>query len=312
MVFARIAALVVVCWRVPRRAGSQRSIPAAHKFNRRHQGELRRVRHAARSRRPDAAPADAARLTSPARAGCSSTTCAARFTRSPAMARRVACISISTIRNGTCNVNSAGQRARLPELRVPSAVHADRARRASESSIPTSIPSNKAPTPDWVQAAAEAQHTHDAVLLEWTAKNPAAAAYDGEAPRELMRLEHPFGNHNGGQLAFNPLAAPTAAKTTACSTSGIADGGSGGDPLNMSQNLELGVRQDAAHRSARQRTAQTASTAFRKTTRSSTTTIPRRSVRSTRRVCAIRSALRGTRATATCSSPTSDRTSSKR
>src|SRR5215510_12122128 len=35
-------------------------------------------------------------------------------------------------------------------------------------------------------------HTHDTVLLEWAAKDPAAAAYDGGAPRELLRYEQPF------------------------------------------------------------------------------------------------------------------------
>ena len=79
-------------------------------------------------------------------------------------------------------------------------------------------------------------HTHDAVLLEWTAKNPAAAAYDGGAPRELMRFEQPFGNHNGGQLSFNPLAAPNSPEFGLLYM-GIADGGSGGDPLNNAQNL---------------------------------------------------------------------------
>jgi hypothetical protein len=78
--------------------------------------------------------------------------------------------------------------------------------------------------------------THDTVLLEWTAKNPAAAAYDGGAPRELMRFEQPFGNHNGGQLAFNPLAAPNSADFGLLYV-GSADGGSGGDPLNLGQNL---------------------------------------------------------------------------
>ena len=77
-------------------------------------------------------------------------------------------------------------------------------------------------------------HTHDAVVLEWTAKTPAAATYDGGAPRELMRFEHPFGNHNGGQLSFNPLAAPNSADFELLYM-GIADGGSGGDPLNNAQ-----------------------------------------------------------------------------
>ena len=74
------------------------------------------------------------------------------------------------------------------------------------------------------------------MLLEWTAKNPAAATYDGGAPRELMRFEQPFGNHNGGQLSFNPLAAPSSADFGLLYI-GFADGGSGGDPLNMAQNL---------------------------------------------------------------------------
>jgi hypothetical protein len=79
-------------------------------------------------------------------------------------------------------------------------------------------------------------HTHDTVLLEWTAKNPAAAAYDGGAPRELMRFEQPFGNHNGGQLSFNPLAAPNSADVGLLYM-GSADGGSGGDPINNAQNM---------------------------------------------------------------------------
>jgi glucose/arabinose dehydrogenase len=79
-------------------------------------------------------------------------------------------------------------------------------------------------------------HTHDAVLLEWTAKNPAGANYDGSAPRELMRWEHPFGNHNGGQLAFNPLAR-AGADDYGLLYMGVADGGSGGDPINLSQNM---------------------------------------------------------------------------
>ena len=51
-----------------------------------------------------------------------------------------------------------------------------------------------------------------------------------------MRFEQPFGNHNGGQLSFNPLAAPNSADFGLLYM-GIADGGSGGDPLNNAQNL---------------------------------------------------------------------------
>jgi hypothetical protein len=78
-------------------------------------------------------------------------------------------------------------------------------------------------------------HTHDTVLLEWTAKNPSAGTYDGAAPRELLRLEQPFANHNAGQLSFNPLAKPGTADFGLLYM-GVADGGSGGDPLNMAQN----------------------------------------------------------------------------
>ena len=78
--------------------------------------------------------------------------------------------------------------------------------------------------------------THDTVLLEWTAKTPGAAAYDGAAPRELMRFRQPFANHNAGHLAFNPLAKPGTPEFGLLYI-GVADGGSGGDPLRMAQSL---------------------------------------------------------------------------
>lgn len=78
--------------------------------------------------------------------------------------------------------------------------------------------------------------THDTVLLEWTAKDPRAAKYDGGAPKEIFRAASPFPNHNGGQIAFNPLAKPSDAEFGLLYV-GFADGGSGGDPLNLSQNL---------------------------------------------------------------------------
>lgn len=80
-------------------------------------------------------------------------------------------------------------------------------------------------------------HTHDTVLLEWTARNPAAATYDGGAPKELMRFQQPYGNHNGGHITFNPLAAPDDAEFGLLYI-GAADGGAGGDPYNMAQNLQ--------------------------------------------------------------------------
>jgi glucose/arabinose dehydrogenase len=81
-------------------------------------------------------------------------------------------------------------------------------------------------------------HTHDTVLLEWTAKNPRAAAYDGGAPREVFRTAKPFQIHNGGQLAFNPLAEPGSADYGLLYV-GVADGGNGGDPYKHAQNLSF-------------------------------------------------------------------------
>ena len=63
-----------------------------------------------------------------------------------------------------------------------------------------------------------------------------ATTYDGGAPRELIRVEQPYGNHNGGQIAFNPLAALDDADFGLLYV-GSADGGSGGDPLDLAQDL---------------------------------------------------------------------------
>jgi len=79
-------------------------------------------------------------------------------------------------------------------------------------------------------------NTHHTVLLEWSAKNAAAPTYDGGPPRELMRFEQPFANHNGGMLAFNPLARAGTPEFGLLYI-GVGDGGSGGDPQNLSQNV---------------------------------------------------------------------------
>jgi len=95
---------------------------------------------------------------------------------------------------------------------------------------------NMTPPPDFTAAGATGNPTHDTVLFEWTAKTPGAATYDGEAPRELIRMRQPFANHNAGQLAFNPNAA-AGTPDFGLLYIGVADGGSGGDPLKLSQNL---------------------------------------------------------------------------
>ena len=94
--------------------------------------------------------------------------------------------------------------------------------------------SNVTPKADFVTPGPK--RTHDTVLLEWTAKTPTAAAYDGGAPRELFRAAQPFGNHNGGQIGFDPLAKPGTPEFGLLYV-GLADGGSGGDPLNVAQNM---------------------------------------------------------------------------
>jgi len=93
---------------------------------------------------------------------------------------------------------------------------------------------NKTPAADFKPNGGT--HTHDTVLLEWTAKTPAAPAYDGGPPRELIRWEQPFSNHNGGHITFNPLARQNSPDYGLLYI-GFADGGSGGDPLNNAQNL---------------------------------------------------------------------------
>ncbi|MEX2531867.1 MAG: PQQ-dependent sugar dehydrogenase [Gemmatimonadota bacterium] len=80
--------------------------------------------------------------------------------------------------------------------------------------------------------------SHHTVLHEWVAQDPTAPTYDGGAPRELMRFEQPFGNHNAGHVAFHP-SEPEDAEYGLLYI-GSADGGSGGDPLNLSQDLSSG------------------------------------------------------------------------
>ena len=94
--------------------------------------------------------------------------------------------------------------------------------------------SNQAPAADFTTT--NPATTHDTVVLEWTAKNPTNATYDGGPPREMLRLRQPFANHNGGHMAFNPLATPGTPEFGLLYI-GVADGGSGGDPMRLGQNL---------------------------------------------------------------------------
>ena len=89
-------------------------------------------------------------------------------------------------------------------------------------------------TPDYVSGGE--RRSHDTVLLEWSAKDASSAQYDGGAPREIFRAAQPFPNHNGSQIAFNPLA-EQGDEDFGLLYVGLADGGSGGDPMNAGQDL---------------------------------------------------------------------------
>jgi glucose/arabinose dehydrogenase len=97
--------------------------------------------------------------------------------------------------------------------------------------------SNQTPPADFTTP--NAGTTHDLVLHEWTTKTPGASEYDGGMPREVLRWRQPFANHNGGAVAFNSTARPGTADFGMLYV-GVGDGGSGGDPMNLAQNLGSG------------------------------------------------------------------------
>lgn len=89
---------------------------------------------------------------------------------------------------------------------------------------------NTTAQPDFDPGGVTEFHT---LLLEWRTDNPESIPFDPADPgnpyRELMRLKQPFGNHNAGLIAFNPLALPGSPDYGNLYVA-IADGGSGGDP----------------------------------------------------------------------------------
>ncbi len=95
--------------------------------------------------------------------------------------------------------------------------------------------SNMTPKPDFVPLGTG--RTHDTVLLEWTAKDPAAATYDGgAAARAVPRRSIRSRTTTAGRSRFNPLTPPSSPDYGLLYV-GFADGGSGGDPMNHAQNL---------------------------------------------------------------------------
>lgn len=97
--------------------------------------------------------------------------------------------------------------------------------------------SNTLPAADFLPV--DGGDNHDTVLYEWTTSTPSAKTYNGTAPREVFRFQQPFGNHNGGQIGFNTTAEPDD-EDFGMLYVGVGDGGSGGDPFGMAQNLGSG------------------------------------------------------------------------
>ena len=93
------------------------------------------------------------------------------------------------------------------------------------------------PAADFLPGGGE--EAHHTVLLEFTAEDPTVDVYDGGPPRELARFEQPFVNHNGGEIRFNPLAAPGDPDHGMLYV-GVGDGGSGGDPLELARDPTSG------------------------------------------------------------------------
>ncbi|HYN33583.1 MAG TPA: PQQ-dependent sugar dehydrogenase [Ilumatobacteraceae bacterium] len=68
----------------------------------------------------------------------------------------------------------------------------------------------------------------DTVVAEF-AIDPATSMFDPASRREVLTVDQPYSNHNGGQLAFGP---------DQLLYIGLGDGGSGGDPQRYALDLE--------------------------------------------------------------------------
>lgn len=78
--------------------------------------------------------------------------------------------------------------------------------------------------------------SHESVVVEWTADNPAANTFAG-SHREVFRIGQFAPNHSIGTLAFNPAAKPGTAdygNLYFC----LGDGGSAFDPKDYGQSLQ--------------------------------------------------------------------------
>ena len=143
----------------------------------------------------------------------------------------------------------AGTRARLPELRVPPAVQ----------------PARHARLRQVLHLHRHEQHAAEARLRSGRRhatrttrccssgprRIPPRPTYDGGAPRELFRFRQPFANHNGGLASFNPLAMPGGADFGLLYI-GARRRRQRRRSVQRRAEPRHAVRQDPAHRSARQ------------------------------------------------------------
>ena len=80
-------------------------------------------------------------------------------------------------------------------------------------------------------------NTHDTVLLEWTAKNPAAATYDGGAAARADALRAAVRQPQRRPPRLQSAARRRAAPTSACSTSASPTAAAAAIRINLAQNL---------------------------------------------------------------------------
>jgi glucose/arabinose dehydrogenase len=76
---------------------------------------------------------------------------------------------------------------------------------------------------------------HYTVIAEWTLL--ADGSVDLGSYRELMRIEQPFANHNSAHIGFDPTSGPASLDYGKLYIS-VGDGGSGGGPFDLSQDID--------------------------------------------------------------------------
>ena len=177
---------------------------------------------------------------------------------SGATARPSRCISTSTPRLGRQR-QFVGQRARLSELRVSSAVQPARERPASASSTPIPIPPTRRPCR--LQAGRRQTHTRHG-----PARMDGEESGGGDVRRRRAARAHAVRasvrQSQRRPAGFNPLAARTRRIRSALHR--YRGWRQRRRSARHRAESQLRVRQAPAHRSARERTARTANTAFRR------------------------------------------------